>query len=68
VTITGRNFGVRRGAGKVAFGRAAAGRYLRWSDRRIVVAVPKTARLGRVKLVVRTKYGLSRPLQFTVKR
>ena len=68
VTITGRNFGARRGAGKVAFGRATAGRYLRWSDHRIVVAVPKTSRLGRVKLVVRTKYGPSRPLRFTVKR
>jgi hypothetical protein len=68
VTVTGRHFGKRRGAGSVRFGRAAAGRYLRWTDRRIVVVVPAKARPGRVKLAVRTRYGQSSPLQFTVER
>jgi hypothetical protein len=68
VTISGRHFGVRRGAGVVRFGRAACGRYLRWTDRRIVVAVPAKAQPGPGRLVVRTKYGRSGPLRFTVKR
>ena len=68
VTLTGRHFGMRRAVGTVRFGRAAAGRYLRWSDHRIVVAVPANAPLGRVKLSVWTKYGPSSPLTFTVKR
>ena len=67
VTITGRHFGARRGAGVVRFGRAVVGRYLRWSDHRIVVAVPKTAPLGRVKLAVRTKYGASEARSFSVR-
>ena len=67
VTITGRHFGTRRGAGTVRFGRAVVGRYLRWSDHRIVVAVPKTAPLGRVKLAVRTKYGASEARSFSVR-
>ena len=68
VIIRGRNFGCRRGAGTVRFGRASCGRYLSWSARSIVVRVPKAAPLGRVKLVVRTKYGPSRPVPFTVQR
>ena len=67
VTITGRHFGVRRGTGSVRFGRAAAGRYLRWSDQRIVVAVPNKAPLGRVKLAVRTEYGSAKAVWFTVR-
>jgi virginiamycin B lyase len=68
VTITGRHFGKRRGPGVVRFGRALCGRYLSWSDHTIVVAVPAKSPLGRVKLVVRTKYGPTSPLAFTVNR
>jgi hypothetical protein len=68
VTITGRHFGARRGVGAVRFGRAAAGSYRLWSDRRIVVAVPKQAPLGRVKLTVRTKYGPSEAVGFRVRQ
>ena len=68
VTITGRHFGVRRGTGTVRFGRAVCGRYVRWSDHRIVVAVSAKAPLGRVKLVVSTKYGPGKAVWFTVRR
>ena len=68
VVVTGRNFGSARDSGAVSFGGVASARYLWWSDTMIVAAVPDTAPLGRVPLVVRTKYGPSAPLDFTVVR
>ena len=67
VIVRGRGFGRVRGGAVVRFGRAASGRYLLWSDRRIVVAVPRHAPLGRVALVVHTKYGPSDAVRFTVR-
>ncbi len=45
LTLTGGNFGSRRGTGYVLFGsvRASAADYVSWSDRRIVVKVPDQA-------------------------
>ena len=68
VAITGCNFGSARDSGAVSFAGVASARFLWWSDSMIVVAVPDTAPLGRVPLVVRTKYGPSEPLDFTVLR
>ena len=67
VVVTGCNFGARAD-GAVSFGGVASARYLWWSDSMIVAAVPDQAPLGRVPLVVRTKYGPSAPLDFTVNR
>lgn len=68
VVVRGRNFGARRGSGTVRFGSASCGRYVSWSDHRILVAVPAKAPAGRVKLVVQTTYGPSDPQGFTVQR
>ncbi len=54
LTLTGGNFGTRRGTGYVLFTsnvRPAAADYVSWSDRRIVVRVPSQARSGNVQVV-----------------
>ena len=53
LTLTGGNFGSRRGTGYVLFAsniRPFAADYVSWSDRRIVVEVPASARSGNVQI------------------
>ena len=59
LTLTGGNFGSRRGTGYVLFSALlpAAGDYVSWSDRRIVVRVPEKAASGDVR--VTTSNGTS---------
>ena len=60
LTLTGGNFGTRRGSGYVLFTsnvRPAAADYVSWSNSRIVVRVPARARSGNVQ--VTTSNGTS---------
>ncbi len=68
VTITGRSFGKRRGAGFVTFGKVKAGKYLSWSATKIKVKVPAKASFGKVKVTVTTPTGRSAAKTFTVRR
>ena len=61
LTLTGGNFGTRRGSGYVLFTsnvRPSAADYVSWSNSRIVVKVPARARSGNVQ--VTTSNGTSR--------
>ena len=54
LTLTGGNFGNRRGSGYVLFSsnvRPSAADYVSWSNSRIVVRVPSQARSGNVQVV-----------------
>ena len=54
LTLTGDNFGTRRGTGYVLFGnyiRPSAADYVSWSNSRIVVKVPARAQSGNVRVV-----------------
>ena len=54
LTLTGGNFGTRRGTGYVLFTsnvRPSAADYVRWSNSRIVVKVPSGAQSGNVRVV-----------------
>ena len=54
LTLTGGNFGTRRGTGYVLFVanvRPSATDYVSWSDRRIVVEVPDGAQSGSLRVV-----------------
>ena len=59
VTITGQNFGAKRGLSTVKFGAMKCSRYLSWSATRIRCRVPAKAKLGRLKVTVRTTGGIS---------
>ena len=53
LTLTGGNFGTRRGTGYVSFSsnvRASAADYVSWSNSRIVVEVPNGAQSGSVRI------------------
>ena len=53
LTLTGGNFGTRRGTGYVSFSsnvRASAADYVSWSNSRIVVEVPDGAQSGSVRI------------------
>ena len=53
LTLTGGNFGTRRGTGYVSFSsniRAPAADYVSWSNSRIVVEVPDGAQSGNVRI------------------
>ena len=57
LTLTGANFGSRRGSGYILFApnvRPSSGDYVSWSDSRIVVKVPARARSGDIKVVTGT--------------
>jgi hypothetical protein len=68
VTITGKAFGSKRGAGTVKFGAKAVTRYLSWSTTRIRCRVPAKAKFGKLKVTVKTKAGTSNAKAFRVKR
>ena len=67
VTITGRNFGKRRGKGKVTFGAFKSVKYVRWSAKRIICKVPVIP-FGKLTLKVHTAKRASNGKRFTVKR
>jgi hypothetical protein len=66
LTITGLNFGAKRGKGSVRFGGFASTSYVRWSARKIVCKVPAIP-AGKLTLIVRTARAASKGKRFTVK-
>ena len=68
VTLTGKNFGAKRGTSYVKFGATKAGKYVSWSSTRVKVRVPAKAKFGRLKVVVVTSGGASNAKAFTVRR
>ena len=68
VTLTGRQFGATRGGGKVTFGSTKVGKYVSWSNTRIVCRVPRKAKFAKLKVKVTTVGGASSSRSFTVKR
>jgi hypothetical protein len=67
VTITGRNFGAKRGTGYVMFGTVKCSKYTSWNSGRIQCKVPAKAKLGKVKVTVVTAAGTSNSRTFTAK-
>jgi uncharacterized delta-60 repeat protein len=68
VTISGKNFGTRRGASYVKFGSEKCAAYLSWNATRVKCRVPPKARPGRLRITMVTSGGASRGLPFSVKR
>ncbi len=64
VTLSGKHFGARRGAGAVLFGAVTATQYLRWSDTLIKVKAPAGASSGDLAVVVKTSVGTSAARHF----
>ena len=59
VTVTGRNFGARRGTSFVKFGTCKATTYVKWGAGTIKVKVPSATSKGSVKVTVTTAAGTS---------
>jgi len=68
VTITGSEFGVKRGTSYVKFGAKKCTKYVSWSDVRIRCRVPAQAAFGLLKVRVTTTVGTSNAKSFRVKR
>ena len=68
VTLTGKNFGSKRGISYVKFGTRKVTKYLSWSKSRVKCRVPARAKIGRVKVIVHTTGGTSNARIFRVKR
>ncbi len=71
LTLTGGNFGTRRGSGYVLFSsnvRPSAADYVSWSNSRIVVRVPSQARSGNVQVVTSNGRSGTRLLQVASSR
>ena len=68
VTITGKNFGKKRGRSVVKFGTRTCVKYVSWSATRIKCRIPARAKPGRLQVRVTTSAGTSRGRAFTVKR
>ena len=66
VTITGKGFGAKRGAGSVKFGAVKCLRVRSWSSTRIRCIVPAKAAAGSVTVTVKTAAGKSLTAAFTV--
>ena len=64
VTLTGKHFGAKRGAGAVLFGAVTATQYLRWTDALIKVKAPAGASSGDLAVVVETSAGASAARHF----
>jgi len=64
VTLTGKHFGAKRGAGAVLFGAVTATQYLRWTDALIKVKVPAGTSSGDLAVVVKTSAGTSAARHF----
>ena len=68
VTITGKDFGTRRGTNTVNFGSRRCGKYVSWSMTRIRCRVPAKAKFGALNVRVTTTAGTSNAVRFRVKR
>ena len=68
VTITGKNFGKKRGRSVVKFGGKTCIKYVSWSSTLIKCRVPTEAKLGRLLVKVTTAAGTSNGRILTVKR
>lgn len=68
VTISGKDFGARRGSGFVKFGTKRRTAYVSWSATPIKCKVPAKAKLAKVRVRVTTAGGLSNAKSFRVKR
>jgi IPT/TIG domain len=68
VTLTGASFGAKRGTSYVKFGLTRCSTYTSWSAKRIVCKVPARAKLGAVKVAVRSSGGTSNAKSFNVRR
>jgi IPT/TIG domain len=68
VTISGRNFGAKRGTSFVKFGATKCSKYVFWSKTKIKCRVPAKAKFGKLKVTVVTSAGTSNAKAFTVKR
>ena len=68
VTLTGKNFGSKRGTSYVKFGLRKCSKYLSWSKTRIKCRVPAKAKFGWLKVRVTTTVGASNAKSFRVKR
>jgi hypothetical protein len=68
VTLTGKDFGVKRGTGCVKFGATKCTKFTSWSATRIKCKVPAKAKFGKLKVTVVTPGGTSAAKTFTVKR
>jgi uncharacterized delta-60 repeat protein len=67
VTLTGKNFGAKRGSKYVKSGAKKVTKYVSWSATRIKVKVPKGTAKGKVKVTVKTSAGTSGVKTFTRK-
>jgi len=68
VTITGKDFGTRRGTNTVKFGSRRCRKYVSWSMTRIRCRVPAKAKFGKLNVRVTTTAGASNAVRFRVKR
>ena len=68
ITVTGKHFGAKQGAGLVRFGAKACTKYVSWTDTRIRCKVPAKAAFGSLKVTVKTAAGKSNAKTFRVKR
>ena len=67
VSVIGKWFGATQGTSSVTFGTKVCSKYVSWSDTLITCKVPATAKLGTVKVTVKTAAGESDPRSFLVK-
>lgn len=68
VTITGSNFGAKRGTSFVKFGTTKATKYVTWTAKKIKCKVPAKAKFGKLTVRVTTRAGVSNGKTFKVKR
>ena len=67
VSVIGKWFGASQGTSVVKFGSKTCSKYVSWSDKLIKCRVPATAKLGTVKVTVKTASGHSNAVSFLVK-
>jgi hypothetical protein len=67
VTVYGRNFGRTQDTSQVWFKRCDCGRYVTWSQTKIVVRVPTEHKPGKLPLQIFTAGGISKAKAFTIK-
>jgi hypothetical protein len=68
IAVTGKGFGARRGISTAEFGATICTKYVSSTATRIQVKVPAKAALGKLKVTLRTKAGMSAAKSFRVKR
>ena len=61
VTLTGKNFGAKRGTSYVKFGAVKVGKYISWSKTRIKCRVPAKAKFGKLRVTVQPPVAQAAP-------